>query len=364
MKKSILFIADHIAKEGTSKMVKYLANGLANWDEFEVGILLFRNIIEDFGEGISNKVHLHTLEIEGSSKGHLLKIMKSITTIKPDILFVSFTQHMPYMAIIGSFFKLIGIKVIYRETIIPSLYRVNFSKHKKKLFGFLYNSYNKIIAQSQDMRDDLINNWYVKKERIYVINNPIKVKRDITIPTVEGKLDPLGCIKFVAVGRLEKQKGYDILLKRMSEMPREDLFNVDILGEGSLFDSLNEQILEYNLQDHVRLVGFKKDTLSYMLNANGLILPSRYEGFPNVVLEANSIGLPVFANTCPGGINEIIVDGRNGVACNFNSISDFIEGYNKFKSINFDGNAIVDMTELRYGYDNILAKYKDLFKTL
>lgn len=364
MNKSILFIADHIAKEGTSKMVKYLANGLSNGDEFEVNILLFRNIIEDFGEGISKKVHLHTLEIEGSSKGHLLKIIRSITSIKPDILFVSYTQHMPYMAIIGLYLKLTGIKVIYRETIIPSLYRVNFSKRQKKFFGYLYNSYNKIIAQSQDMRDDLINNWYVKKERIYVINNPIKVKRDITIPTVEGIHGSLGCFKFVAVGRLENQKGYDILLKRMSEMSREDLFNVDILGEGSLFDSLNEKIFEYNLQDYVKLVGFKKDTLSYMLTANGLILPSRYEGFPNVVLEANSIGLPVFANTCPGGINEIIVDGKNGIACNFNSISDFVDGYKKFKSINFDGNAIIDMTELRYGYDSILAKYKDYLKTL
>ena len=69
---------------------------------------------------------------------------------------------------------------------------------------------------------------------------------------------------------------------------------------------------ELNIEDRVHFLGFQKNPYKYMAQADLLILSSRYEGLPNVVLEANTCGLPVVAYNCPGGTREIIKDGLNG----------------------------------------------------
>jgi glycosyltransferase involved in cell wall biosynthesis len=71
-------------------------------------------------------------------------------------------------------------------------------------------------------------------------------------------------------------------------------------------------IKKLHIQNRVNFLGFKDNPYKYMAQADLLVLSSRYEGLPNVVLEANACGLPVVAYNCPGGTREIIKDGLNG----------------------------------------------------
>lgn len=94
---------------------------------------------------------------------------------------------------------------------------------------------------------------------------------------------------------------------------------------------------------------------------DGIILSSRHEGFPNVLLEANALGIPILANRCPGGINEIIKEGINGISCFFESKESFQNGLNLFLKTQFNPEEIKELTRKRYDLSVILPCYKSVF---
>lgn len=120
---------------------------------------------------------------------------------------------------------------------------------------------------------------------------------------------------WVAVGRLEKQKNYPMMLDAFKEVvaarPREQL---RIYGAGSLSDELSDRIDGMGLQDNVRLMGCVDDVASVLAGAKGFLMSSDYEGMPNALMEALAMGLPCVATDCPcGGAGELISDGVSGL---------------------------------------------------
>jgi glycosyltransferase involved in cell wall biosynthesis len=114
----------------------------------------------------------------------------------------------------------------------------------------------------------------------------------------------------------------------------------------------------------VKLLGFQANPYSVMAQSDGFILSSRHEGFPNVLLEANALGIPVFSNRCPGGINEIVVDGVNGLTCDMQNQDDFNKTFVEFMTMSFDSHKIVKSVETRYSFEVILPQYDNVFKRL
>jgi glycosyltransferase involved in cell wall biosynthesis len=110
----------------------------------------------------------------------------------------------------------------------------------------------------------------------------------------------------VAAGRICRQKGFDLLISAMpavvERFPDAQLF---ILGEGPLETELKEQAQNLGLKEKVVFLGFQANPWLYLKHANAFILPSRYEGLPNVLLEALALGTRVVVSDCPGGIQEI-----------------------------------------------------------
>ena len=115
------------------------------------------------------------------------------------------------------------------------------------------------------------------------------------------------------------------------------------------------------MDNHVILAGYRTDVISYLYYADALLLSSRYEGFPNIVLEAMAIGKPVFSNLCLGGINEIIINGRNGWACDFENQDSFEKGLNQFFSCNFSKEEIKALTAKRYDNSMIISQFATAF---
>lgn len=117
----------------------------------------------------------------------------------------------------------------------------------------------------------------------------------------------------VACGRLHPQKGYPYLLDAILQVGK--IFPVDlwIVGEGPLRPTLERQIKQLGLTDTVRLLGFQPNPYQYMAAADLFVLPSLYEGFGNVIVEAMACGTPVVATDCPHGPAEILEWGKNGL---------------------------------------------------
>jgi N-acetylgalactosamine-N,N'-diacetylbacillosaminyl-diphospho-undecaprenol 4-alpha-N-acetylgalactosaminyltransferase len=100
---------------------------------------------------------------------------------------------------------------------------------------------------------------------------------------------------------LEEKKGFDILIEAVSKLPG---YTLVILGKGSLKDHLEEKANEMGV--NLILPGYIENPYPYYNNAKVFVLTSKYEGMPNVVLEAMASRVPVVAVECPGGLRELI----------------------------------------------------------
>jgi len=98
-----------------------------------------------------------------------------------------------------------------------------------------------------------------------------------------------------------------------------------------------------------------------MKNADLFLLTSQREGFPNVLIEANALGIPIVAFACPGGITEIIEEGLNGFYVPYNEIELLAKKIEKASSFSFKKESIQKRTKNRYSKEVIFQKYKRIF---
>ncbi len=121
----------------------------------------------------------------------------------------------------------------------------------------------------------------------------------VSAPTADPADGPL---RLVAVGRLDAVKGHDVLLSALDDVPGTTL---TVLGEGALRPELERLVVDLGLADRVRLPGWSEDVAAELSSYDALVLPSRSEGWPLIVVEAMLAGLPVVA-TPVGSVPEAV----------------------------------------------------------
>jgi len=110
----------------------------------------------------------------------------------------------------------------------------------------------------------------------------------------------------VVAGRLRREKGIDVLLNALPEVVRRfPEAHLSILGEGPQESDLKEQVAKLGLSRSVTFLGFKPDPAPYIGHADVFVLPSRFEGMPNALLEALALDSPAVASDCAGAIRDI-----------------------------------------------------------
>ncbi len=112
-------------------------------------------------------------------------------------------------------------------------------------------------------------------------------------------------------GRLTRQKGHDVLLQALAEVVQERPVHLLIIGEGTEEAALRRQTRELGLQQWVHFLGMRTDIWAILQSLDLFVLPSRWEGFPTVLLEAMSQGVPVVA-TGVSGSRELVQQGETG----------------------------------------------------
>lgn len=127
--------------------------------------------------------------------------------------------------------------------------------------------------------------------------------------------------RFLAVGRLERQKGFDVLIEAVASASAIGAdVRVDICGDGSQRSMLQAHIEHCGVGDRVRLLGQRDDVQQLMLGADALVHPARWEGFGLVLLEAMRAGLPVIS-TRVGAIPEVVADQHSGILVEPDNVS-------------------------------------------
>ncbi len=180
-----------------------------------------------------------------------------------------------------------------------------------------YAQADAITAVSHGVADDIARSIGIAREAIITLHNPTitpdfaaKAKEPIAHPWFAAGMPPV----VLAVGRTTFQKDFPTLLRAFSRVRRERPLRLAIVGESSAKQTARLQELagELGVRDDFALLGYQRNPLPYMARAAVLALSSRYEGFPNVLLEALACGTPVVSTDCPSGPSEILAGGAYG----------------------------------------------------
>jgi GalNAc-alpha-(1->4)-GalNAc-alpha-(1->3)-diNAcBac-PP-undecaprenol alpha-1,4-N-acetyl-D-galactosaminyltransferase len=132
--------------------------------------------------------------------------------------------------------------------------------------------------------------------------------------------------KLIAVGRLSKEKNHrKLILAFIKHHDTHPEWELHIYGQGALKKSLKQLITSRNAEDYVILKGLEKNISKAYQNADAFVLPSVYEGFPNVLLEAMSFRLPVIS-TPVNGATDLISPGHNGILTRGSAEDDILQG--------------------------------------
>ena len=227
---------------------------------------------------------------------------------------ISTLNYCNVVFLLATIFARVPLKKIIREAnVIP--HKVNSLREKlesaglRLLMRLLYRRADKVIIITSDVETSLIRHRIVRAERMRRIPNPVSVDR--LAPSASNSAAPPSAPFIVAIGRLSYQKGFDVLIRAFANLAPRDLRLV-ILGEGPLEGELRRLAVESRVATRVLFPGFVPNTGEYLRAALLFALPSRWEGFSNVLTEALAAGTPIVASDCPGSPREVLEDGRLG----------------------------------------------------
>lgn len=349
----ILFIIPHLKAGGAEKVMSFLFDNIS------------RQIFDPFliivGSKSQNHFSLSKRDVKYLNKTRfrhaIPKLIFEIIRIKPQIIFSSIGHINLYISFLKYFFR--NTKMIARETNIYS-YRVKYNSGKDFLPFFikkiLYNNLDRIIYQSNDMKKDFEKSFSIPKNRTIVIPNPINETRQ----QVKKKIVNHKVIQIVTVGRLVKYKGHERILKLLSQINLN--FKYTIVGDGPERSEIEKIVSELELNSKVKLTGTIKNVTEIYSNADFFIQGSYIEGFPNVILEALSFGIPCIVFKSLGGQNEIIRDWENGIFVNEKIDSKDL----LLKAIQrkWDKQKIIDDVYCRYNSKKIINMYETFLKEI
>lgn len=310
-RRHVLFLTPSLSGGGAERVLVTLLRHLDR-SKFKLALAIVDMHGAVFGDDVPADVEFIDLRC-GRVLYALPKIVRLIWQRRPDVVFSTLGHLNMAMAMLRPFLPN-GVRYIGQEDCVVSDHLLNAYSHPR-LWGWAYRRFyprfDIVVVLSVDMRDDLIDHFAFPPGKAVLIHNPVDVEtiHRLTSKVVSPDDEPLvsrydAVPQLVAAGRVTRQKGFDMLIEALALLndrrPR-----LTVLGEGPLRPALEQLAQQRGVADHVRFAGFQKNPYPFFAQADAFVLSSRYEGLPNVVLEALACGTPVIAMPCPGGLTEI-----------------------------------------------------------
>ena len=259
--------------------------------------------------------------------------------------------------------KIFCVKVVSRSNSAP----IGWSKNPLKRFVFkiFLNLADKVMVNSYEFKKELKKEFNVNSICIY---NPLNKKEIIkNSKNKSKKIFKTNNLKILNIGRFTEQKDQLTLLKALNLLKNKIKFEAVIIGKGVLKKKLSNYIENNNLDNFVKLKNFVDNPFPLMKQTDLFILSSKYEGLPNVLLEAIVLKKFIISSNCSTGPKEILLNGKGGYLFDVQNYQQLCK-----KIIFFNQNKKQSLKLLNYSYENLkrfdfkdnLSKYYKLLKSL
>lgn len=353
--KIAFLIHDISAIAGMERVTSLLANKFSQHDK--VIIISYYKSKEYITYNIDSKIEVYFLNNkEALNKNwifniiNIKKIKKILKDENIDLVISSMLWETIHLILINNFYK---IKIIAME----HFEYFNVGKINLFLKFIFYRFINKFLVLTEE--DLQFYNNILSLKKVEKIENPLSFfPEEISLNREK---------KFISVGRLVEQKGFEKLIEHFAE---EDFFNKypewrwEIYGEGPNKEKIETKIIELNLKKNILLRGTFKKIETKLLESSLFLLPSIYEPFGMVVTEAMACGTPVISFKT-NGPKRIILDRQNGYLVNtYNEFIKAIEELIKEEEKRLDIAKLARLAVQKYSCDNIYMKWKPILQKL
>ena len=301
-----IIIAIHSLKVGgMERVASQLANYFEGRNDVEVHVILY-GIKRAIFYSLDPTIIVHTPKFKFNNKNRTISTIKTlyflrekIKDLQPDAV-LSFGEYWNNLVLLATFRMKVPVYIADRSTPLKNL-----GKIQNMLRHYLYPKAKGLIVQTKKARD-------LYKERfknidIKVIGNPIS-KTEVKKPILRENI-------ILTVGRLIETKHIDRLITIFSRLEAPN-WKLVIVGanakQQNTKEKLQELVRDLNVENQVVFAGNQQDVTSYYLKSKIFAFTSSSEGFPNVLGEAMSAGLPVVAYDCMAGPSEIITNEDDG----------------------------------------------------
>ncbi|MBJ6723679.1 glycosyltransferase [Geomesophilobacter sediminis] len=228
--------------------------------------------------------------------------------------------------IIAGYLKLHGVKTPTVYNHVNSLQMLGAFKHAAVKALFRFTDY--FICNSDYSKKQI--DSYIDPGRIHVVYNGVDVQKFSLDLAVKNRVrEELGvpgpCTLLGIVANLRREKNPDFLIDSFHRLSRRhDAVKLLCVGGGALLDHAKEKVRSLGMEERVLFTGYTKDVATYLQAIDIMVLTSISEGFPTVILEAMSMGIPVISSNV-GGCPEIVRSGVNGILFDVNNADGFVE---------------------------------------
>lgn len=284
------------------------------------------------------------------------KFKKNIKIINPFFNFINFKNRYPkYFLCVLALFKILlfdrnyliltfqanifaifisrilNIRIISRSNSSPSGWSKNF--FKQIIFSYFLKKADAVIVNSKEFKKEMDKKYNI---RTHCILNPFdfsKIKK-LSLKKCR-KIYSKDCLKIISVGRLTNQKDFITLFKSIQNVYKIKI-ELIVIGKGVDKEKLKNYIKENSLQKKIKLIGYQANPFKFIRQADIFVLTSRFEGSPNVLIEAQYLKKYIISTNCPTGPREILNNGKYGSLVKLNDyklISKIIQKYNNNFSI-------------------------------
>ncbi|HEY8190668.1 MAG TPA: glycosyltransferase [Micavibrio sp.] len=359
MRRRILFILPSLAAGGAERVIITLMNHLDR-SRFDPALIIVKEdgILRALVDPVIPVVHL---DHKGHLAGSCLRLFRAIREAEPEIIVSTMAPMNFTLLALKPFLR--GPKIIIREAITPSFI---FEGHPRSapllriLYKTLYPLADLVISPARRIMDEFQNDLNMAMDRHAWLPNPVDMNRLRKNPASAHR-DHM--IQFVSGGRLHRQKGYDRLIPALKNFNPGASWHLTIYGEGDEREKLQALIDANKLTERITLAGLSDCPWPHYGAADCFVLPSRWEGLPNVVLESLACGTPVIATDESGGIAEIAALAQPGDVTVVSSMEEFVMAMKNILPRDDHGYRPSLLPEA-YGIDSVAERFSNMIDSV